>query len=369
MTDFQNGNDTNPQPEGMNPQPQSGYQDPYGNPQGTYANPQNPYGNDYSYGSPYAPEYEEPVGLGSYLGMLIINAIPVVGLIMDVVWGASGSTKSRKNFGWAALIARVIVAAVAIGLVTAISVGMIALFTNAYERRGDDFITDYVEEWENDLEDFSEAWQVDHSDWDDSDAGMWDDSDGGEWDDSAAGEWYDSDFDLDGEYDPSIPAVTEGIHTYDAETGSFVFDINGEEVVASPLSYGDFQNLNLRMTGVNNYDDSDLGMWVYHVDPNRADVDVFLETEKLDVNADTNVFSAIMYLYDTPSSCMGLTCNSGYAEVMDVLQSMGAGIEEDTYDTEEGYGSVEASLGFDYRLVFQIDDGHLISITFRQPVG
>jgi hypothetical protein len=61
---------------------------------------------------PYQPPYpnepfrdDRPLTLGNYLVLMIVGAIPVVGLIMMLVWAFSGSSNTnRKNFARANLI-------------------------------------------------------------------------------------------------------------------------------------------------------------------------------------------------------------------------------------------------------------------------
>ena len=38
------------------------------------------------------------VSVGSWMGMLFVTAIPVIGLIMALVWAFSGENESRKNY-------------------------------------------------------------------------------------------------------------------------------------------------------------------------------------------------------------------------------------------------------------------------------
>ncbi len=321
------------------------------------------YGGYTPYSSPYEANLEEPIGLGSFVGMQILNAIPVLGLIMDIVWGATGHTKSRKNFGWSALIVRLVAAAIVVGLGSLLMAGLVALFSNAVEHRTDGDFPTSLDELESYLS--GEAGYPSSDGYeagtDEYEAGT--DEGFNEWDVEEEWDSYEEDA-----FDPTIPAVTDGTRSYDASTGTLVFDINGQEVT-SPLSYGDFSALDIRMSGVDNYDDTDHQMWVYHIDPNGADVDVAVEAESLDVNAETNVTSVTMYFYYTPSSCMGLTCNSGHDEVVALIEELGGTIDSDDYNEESGFGSVEASLNFDFTLSFWLDEGHLRSLVVRQPVG
>ena len=56
------------------------------------------------YRSPALAEDTSPLSVGSYLVMLIVSAIPLVGLIMMFVWGFGHSNRNRKNFARASLI-------------------------------------------------------------------------------------------------------------------------------------------------------------------------------------------------------------------------------------------------------------------------
>lgn len=56
------------------------------------------------YRPPAFPEDTSPLSVGSYLVMLIVSAIPLVGLIMMFVWGFGNSNRNRKNFARASLI-------------------------------------------------------------------------------------------------------------------------------------------------------------------------------------------------------------------------------------------------------------------------
>ncbi|HKW29839.1 MAG TPA: hypothetical protein VJT54_10915 [Verrucomicrobiae bacterium] len=38
------------------------------------------------------------ISVGSWMGMLFVTAIPVVGLLMVIVWAFSGENESRKNY-------------------------------------------------------------------------------------------------------------------------------------------------------------------------------------------------------------------------------------------------------------------------------
>lgn len=68
-------------------------------PAGTYQNqPPQPYANPYMY------EDTSPLSVGNYLIMLLISAIPIVGIVMLFVWGFGNSNINKKNFARALLI-------------------------------------------------------------------------------------------------------------------------------------------------------------------------------------------------------------------------------------------------------------------------
>jgi len=57
-----------------------------------------------------APVYtEEPVSLGSWVGMLLLGFVPCVNLIMLFVWAFSDGKKSRQNWARASLIVTAII--------------------------------------------------------------------------------------------------------------------------------------------------------------------------------------------------------------------------------------------------------------------
>jgi hypothetical protein len=52
---------------------------------------------------------ESDMGVGSWIGTLIVAAIPIVGLIMLIVWAVSGHNRpSRRNWAIAQLILSII---------------------------------------------------------------------------------------------------------------------------------------------------------------------------------------------------------------------------------------------------------------------
>jgi len=56
------------------------------------------------------------VSVGSWMGMMFVTAIPVIGLLMVLVWAFSGENQSRKNYyrailSWILILALLVVAA------------------------------------------------------------------------------------------------------------------------------------------------------------------------------------------------------------------------------------------------------------------
>lgn len=64
-----------------------------------YQNPQVP-----AQPSPNQLEDTAPLSIGSYLIMMIVAAIPIVGLVMLFVWGFGNQNVNRKNYARAILI-------------------------------------------------------------------------------------------------------------------------------------------------------------------------------------------------------------------------------------------------------------------------
>lgn len=94
--------------QNMYGQPQNNYTGGYGQPYANY--------NQQSYQGPgYTPtEKEEPVGMGEWVGLLVLaNFVPCIGVILMIVW-AFGNTekKSKSNFCKAFLIVWLIKVAV-----------------------------------------------------------------------------------------------------------------------------------------------------------------------------------------------------------------------------------------------------------------
>lgn len=93
--------DTPPQNNGYYQQPQ--YQQP---PQHQYQAPYQP-----------MPQYDsttEVMSIGSYIGMIILSAIPIVNIICWIVWLVSPDTnKNKKNF----ILAQIIIIAVSYAIV------------------------------------------------------------------------------------------------------------------------------------------------------------------------------------------------------------------------------------------------------------
>ena len=77
--------------------PQQQYQQPYGQPQQQYQQ---------SYSQPYQPPAEKPMGVGSWLGtILLTNLFGIISLILLFVWAFSSDTPiPKKNYCRAMLI-------------------------------------------------------------------------------------------------------------------------------------------------------------------------------------------------------------------------------------------------------------------------
>ena len=73
--------------------------------QPAYAPPQQPYYNNQAAGYGALQANREPLGVGSYIGMFFLSAIPMVGFIMLLVWAFGGSVNlNKKNYARAILI-------------------------------------------------------------------------------------------------------------------------------------------------------------------------------------------------------------------------------------------------------------------------
>jgi hypothetical protein len=59
-----------------------------------------------------------PVSVGSWMFMLLVTALPLIGLIMVIVWAFTGENETRKNY-FRAILAWIAVAVVA-GVVLAL---------------------------------------------------------------------------------------------------------------------------------------------------------------------------------------------------------------------------------------------------------
>ena len=74
--------------------------------------PQQPYYNNQAPGYGSMQANREPLGVGSYIGMFILSAIPMVGFIMLLVWAFGGSVNlNKKNYARAILIMSLIAVA------------------------------------------------------------------------------------------------------------------------------------------------------------------------------------------------------------------------------------------------------------------
>jgi len=69
------------------------------------------------------------VSVGSWMGMMFVTAIPVIGLLMILVWAFSGENESRKNYFRAILswVLIMVVVGVALGVAIAHVGGMPAV--------------------------------------------------------------------------------------------------------------------------------------------------------------------------------------------------------------------------------------------------
>ena len=66
-----------------------------------------------AYQQPYADPTTEVMSVGSYIGMFILSAIPIVNIICWIVWLVSPNTnKNKKNYCIATIILWVISAAI-----------------------------------------------------------------------------------------------------------------------------------------------------------------------------------------------------------------------------------------------------------------
>lgn len=57
-----------------------------------------------AYQSPAANPDTSTLSIGNYLVMMIVAAIPIVGIIMLFVWAFGGTNQNRKNYARAGLI-------------------------------------------------------------------------------------------------------------------------------------------------------------------------------------------------------------------------------------------------------------------------
>lgn len=89
----ENNNQYQPQPGQTPPNPAPYYQPPIP----AYQAP--------SYQNPVTYEDNTPLSIGNYLVMMIVSAIPLVGLIMTLIWAFGSSTnKNKQNYARAMLI-------------------------------------------------------------------------------------------------------------------------------------------------------------------------------------------------------------------------------------------------------------------------
>jgi hypothetical protein len=62
-----------------------------------------------------------PVSVGSWMFMLLVTALPIIGFIMVIVWAFTGENETRKNY-FRAILAWIVVL-VGVGVVAALLVG------------------------------------------------------------------------------------------------------------------------------------------------------------------------------------------------------------------------------------------------------
>ena len=73
--------------------------------QPAYAPPQQPYYNNQAVSYGFNQANHEPLGVGSYIGMFFLSAIPLVGFICLLVWAfGSNANLNKKNYARAILI-------------------------------------------------------------------------------------------------------------------------------------------------------------------------------------------------------------------------------------------------------------------------
>ena len=115
------------------PPPQPTYiSQPQKSVQPAYAPPPQPYYNQTAgYGSMQANR--EPLGVGSYIGMFFLSAIPMVGFIMLLVWAFGSSVNlNKKNYARAILLMSLIVVGIWIVIfIIGIAVGG-SIFSSLY---------------------------------------------------------------------------------------------------------------------------------------------------------------------------------------------------------------------------------------------
>jgi len=61
------------------------------------------------------------VSVGSWMGMIFVTAIPVIGLLMILVWAFSGENESRKNY-YRAILSWILILVV-LGVAAGVAIG------------------------------------------------------------------------------------------------------------------------------------------------------------------------------------------------------------------------------------------------------
>jgi heme/copper-type cytochrome/quinol oxidase subunit 2 len=64
------------------------------------------------------------ISVGSWMWMLFVTAIPVIGLIMIFVWAFTGDNESRKNYYRAILIWVLVIVLLYVGLIVFVGLGI-----------------------------------------------------------------------------------------------------------------------------------------------------------------------------------------------------------------------------------------------------
>ena len=112
------------------PQQQAQPQQTYQQPQTAYGAPN--YGAAPQYQVPVGPALEEPVSIGTWLGILFLSCIPCVGFILLFVWAFGDGKESRKNWAKAQLIFMAIMIVLSIILYAILGATIYAALSSFY---------------------------------------------------------------------------------------------------------------------------------------------------------------------------------------------------------------------------------------------